>query len=468
MFLTYGVDKDGRLIEVTRVPRGRTNLKCPYCGVGLIAKKGQVLEHHFAHDGDTCRAASRDQSVIELPIYDNFNIHLSGRELEALAEIKKDGDSHSISESILERKGVVKFNDFAGRGGKWELTHKGKIPFGELSLMLFNDVQEPLILKKHDELEKTALMARGGVDFDMALSDLKLYRAQIRRILQTSLYLLEITYSGGMLHKIGVTTRDIKERVAEIQSDLQPVLGSTKIKVLDTWEHRGNVELYFKYRYKAYQQRVGESFTEYFRFPDIGDVTRDLRRMKPKILTEVEQAILDGLPSRAETGELLPEETLSMDAWVMLCQLVNGNTPERTREADWIIVQLTNYDGGQLASLKYVNNGRDWSQKYQLSDFGRQYHAGFEPFYRRHFESIYIEEKRRNNIRAGMERAKQRGKHVGRPAGGESREAFLAKYPEVIEALRAGHSIRKISEILLISTRTVQDVKRLMDEKAPE
>src|SRR5439155_26674130 len=98
-------------------------------------------------------------------------------------------------------------------------------------------------------------------DFNTALSDLRIYRAQWRRILTCSLYFLEI--NGGQYYKIGVTQRDIQERVEDIRADLLPHLGAVQIEVLDLWPGRGNVELYFKHRYQAHNTPMGP-LTEYF------------------------------------------------------------------------------------------------------------------------------------------------------------------------------------------------------------
>ena len=54
IWLNYGVDADNKLVSIEEVDSGKSNLICPYCGVTLIAKKGKVKEHHFAHDGETC------------------------------------------------------------------------------------------------------------------------------------------------------------------------------------------------------------------------------------------------------------------------------------------------------------------------------------------------------------------------------------------------------------------------------
>ncbi len=86
MWLRYGVGLNDVLVPIEDVASGKTVLKCPYCQSGLTAKKGRIKEHHFAHTDETCRPvgnrASRD--IPTLPLYDNFHIQLSGKELEQL------------------------------------------------------------------------------------------------------------------------------------------------------------------------------------------------------------------------------------------------------------------------------------------------------------------------------------------------------------------------------------------------
>jgi len=182
---------------------------------------------------------------------------------------------------------------------------KGRIPLGELSLMLFNQVQEPILLKKLVSLQRSVLDAydADSPSLQQRLTDLKLYRTQLRRILSNTLYFLEIQADGEILYKIGVTQRSIEERAAEVQRELRSYYQTVVVKVLGTWEHRGNVELYFKHRYKEFNYPIA-SLTEYYKFDDedASSVLRDLRRMKPKALTRAEIDIFEGKPDQVEVG----------------------------------------------------------------------------------------------------------------------------------------------------------------------
>lgn len=86
--------------------------------------------------------------------------------------------------------------------------------------------------------------------------------------------------------------------MAEIQRDLAAHYKSVEIQLMDTWEHRGNVELYFKHRYQKFNYKIGK-LTEYFKFDNVESVLQDLRRMSNKALTSVELELLEGNAHKA-------------------------------------------------------------------------------------------------------------------------------------------------------------------------
>ncbi|HEY0738297.1 MAG TPA: hypothetical protein VGD69_25490 [Herpetosiphonaceae bacterium] len=398
MWLTYGLDDHGALVAVADAPRGKTLLRCPSCAGQLTAKKGQVVGHHFAHTGETCRAVDRADDAIALPLYDQFHLQLSGRELQLLLRelwatygtgtVYPPSKARRLTQR-LEARGVLAWNAYQRRGrGGYEITKLGKIPVGALSLRLFTEVQEPLLHQKHVELELAAQDARtrSPLLLDQALTDLRIYRAQWRRILSTTLYFLEVQAAGETLYKIGVTQRSVDDRVAEISQELRAVAGDVTIRVLDAWPQRGNIELYFKHRYQAEQRRLG-SLTEYFAFADVRPVLADLRRMPIKGLTPLEQAVLADAPTAIE---------------VELAAAAEARRQEQKARA------------------------------------------------------------RSAAIAAGMAVARDQGVHVGRPAGAEATEAFLAKdtSQRVVAALRddPGLSIRTAAQAAGVSINTVRKV----------
>jgi hypothetical protein len=295
MWLKFGVSVDNTLVGIEEVPSGKTFLTCLYCGGQLIAKKGKLKQHHFAHSGETCRPVA-NRAIPTLPLYDNFNIQLSGKELEELKVFWKNYGARNYEITVKPSLRLVLSKLLAwNERGFYEFTNLGKIPVGALSLVLFNEVQEPMLLEELSKLEQTAERAKliNSKHLPEKIADLRIYGAQFRRILQSGLYFLEIKTRRKVLHKIGITKRPIEERIIEVKRDLLTHYKQIEIKVIGVWEHRGNVELYFKHRYKEFNYRIG-TLTEYFEFKDIELVLCDLHQMKPKVLNQAELDVLEG------------------------------------------------------------------------------------------------------------------------------------------------------------------------------
>jgi len=311
VWLNYGVDVDNKLVAIADVKSGKTALRCPYCGKALIAKKGKLKEHHFAHDGDTCNLVIKKEprDIPRLPLYDAFNIYLSGKELEQLRKLWHRHKSHWLGidrleilpaftrENLLERSPA---SSIATGRNVYQFTSLGLIPIGALPLAQFNPLHESQIEQKLAHLEASIFGNSGSLlppgELQVRLTDLRIYCAQMRKILLSSLYYLKVQADGKVLYKIGITTRPMCQRLAEINRDLRSHFSSVEIEVLKTWEHRGNVERYFKYRYSDSNYPVG-SLTEYFSFADPDEtqaVERDLHQMQAKVLSPVEQDIVDG------------------------------------------------------------------------------------------------------------------------------------------------------------------------------
>jgi hypothetical protein len=275
MWLKFGVAPSGELTSIDEVARGKTNLACLYCGGSLTAKKGSVKEHHFAHTEETCKPVSqriKTKAFPSLPLYDNFNIQLKGEELEQLKVLWKEygAQDYVIPKDLVNFRRELKGLLEPEGDSSYQFTNLGKIPVGALPLALFNQVQEPLLLDQLASLEGSVEIAEaaGLSCLDERRADLLIYRAQLRRILVNSLYFLEVKADGNIFYKIGVTTRSIEERIAEVQRDVRAHYSNVAVSLLGLWEHRGNVELYFKHRYQPFNYRIGKR-TEYFQFPNV-------------------------------------------------------------------------------------------------------------------------------------------------------------------------------------------------------
>ncbi len=293
MFLEYAVDKHGSLVHVDAVPRGKvTGLFCPYCGGDLIARKGAILAHHFAHAGETCRPVSRDADIIRLPMYERFSLSLVGREWKALQHFhnkRKLPRNRRIFNQLYSHELVY----YDRETKRHELTIKGKIPFGEATLADFAPVQDDLIMEKHTMLERRLKQDYANADEKHIYeNDLRLYRAQLQRVHSAVLYFLKIDFNAGELYKIGVTTRTLDERITEIQHDLAEYYPQATITPMLTLNNRGAVESYFKFRYKADNSKVG-TLTEYFKFTDADAIVSELQTLGDRTLSEFDQILLD-------------------------------------------------------------------------------------------------------------------------------------------------------------------------------
>ena len=281
--LKYGVNSEGELVTISEVTSGKTNLVCPFCDRNLTAKKGKIKQHHFAHSGETCLRV-RKGKLPSLPLYDNFHLHLSGKHFQLLKDLWREyGNTDYAIITVPFELEMKKLFNWTSQG--YYFTDLGKIPVGGLSLSRFNAVQEPLILSELSRLSRSVEVARGISQsrLEEKLADLKIYQLQLQHILRFTLYFLQIQADGKTLHKIGVTSRSISDRLPEIERDLKQHYSDISIDVLNTWQHRGNVELYFKHRYKEFNYRIGK-LTEYYQFRDANTVLKDLCSMQPKIL----------------------------------------------------------------------------------------------------------------------------------------------------------------------------------------
>src|SRR5258708_35117685 len=113
MWLQYGVSDSGELVYINQVGRGATKLRCPYCNGMLLAKKGQIKAHHFAHAGESCRQVERSDDAVALPAYDNFNLHLAPKALKLLQAFYEDGRGAHLDMQYLEGLNLLTFNEWA-------------------------------------------------------------------------------------------------------------------------------------------------------------------------------------------------------------------------------------------------------------------------------------------------------------------------------------------------------------------
>lgn len=326
MWLQYALDKNDNLVSVNNCSK-TSNYKCPYCQGKLKKKKCRVNPDHFIHVNQLCaRFTYKHANDVGLPLYTSFDLKLSSKYLQSLLKQweNRDSDNPAIYNNGLKYlfpSAIVKFNIHRNKkykgaiaygDGNYELTKLGKIVVGGLSLNLFNQVQEHKITEELKRIEGLILTNKNILEgftsyaskdyrelilasFKEYVTDYQIFLLEYQKILSNKLYFWEIQADDELYYRIEITTLSSQERIPEIQRELYKHFQDVSIKELGLWDHRGNVEYYFKYRYRKFNHPIG-SLTEYFKFKDIKPVLRDLRQMKSKQLSDREREILENKP----------------------------------------------------------------------------------------------------------------------------------------------------------------------------
>ncbi|NJL75237.1 MAG: GIY-YIG nuclease family protein [Saprospiraceae bacterium] len=93
-----------------------------------------------------------------------------------------------------------------------------------------------------------------------------LYEQDLQYFQRFSLYFLKIQSSDyHLFYKIGLTSRTLKERLSEIQADVNSVFATPTVEVIFQLPKVAFLEPFFKRKYRTHQYRIAD-FTEYFRF----------------------------------------------------------------------------------------------------------------------------------------------------------------------------------------------------------
>lgn len=86
----FGLDLDTKhLLAIEEVNSGLTNLVCPFCHKKLVAKKGKIKEHHFAHvNAEICNVSDSLLNTSSIPLFDEFGV-LDAHERKYLERLLK-------------------------------------------------------------------------------------------------------------------------------------------------------------------------------------------------------------------------------------------------------------------------------------------------------------------------------------------------------------------------------------------
>ncbi len=336
MKLPYGVT-NGNFIHISEVPSGRSSLQCPFCNQSLLAKKGKIKRHHFAHDGSSCISSFNNNffgilgklpTHLPLCMYakhkvQTINTHLEELQQELTVATQKENKEQQLLPELLsilsqleqrylkekqsqKAKQVKKIQEQTHR----YTTHK-IAPFPEFHLIkdvdLFKDgftdgnktcrsdevKQEvfeyfyPIALDKYVQCLKH-FHQQLTTDIAELQSKIDLFQKELNYFNLFDLYFIEVTTDKDQFHKIGLTSRSIETRLKEIKRDLTPYYPTVQLKVLFLKKGVAFTETFFKQKYAAYQLPIG-TLTEYFKFSN---------QLLFLILKDFNCLSLEGIPER--------------------------------------------------------------------------------------------------------------------------------------------------------------------------
>lgn len=338
MFLTFGLNVNNELTSIREVSSGKTLLVCPYCKQSLIAKKGKINEHHFAHVAETCAVSIEAVSASSLPTFDKFELltnaestylerrakyqhknifHFSKIEkavslLEVMGILTVEYEENSvISDTITKvNKDLKAINrSFIVKGKPNQtlqsilnaiepLTHQKLLNCWEQSRkVLSTSINRSYHAHKLDKQTRLQqFIDAQGYWFDCHYkriahtnSDfLPLLNEKMHQLNAQHLYLFQfdmlIDNKKRQLVKIGMTTRDPKERLKEVQEILKLHAKITTALVLATCEHAGRVERLLHRFYHNKQLQIG-TFTEFFEL-NSEEISALVKDMETTVCTE--------------------------------------------------------------------------------------------------------------------------------------------------------------------------------------
>ncbi|BCL74213.1 TPA: GIY-YIG nuclease family protein [Vibrio vulnificus] len=276
VYLSLGKDTQGNFHHIDSQKSGKGHLACPFCHCPLIAVKGKIKEAHFRHDGETCNESLNE--IPQIPAWHHFHLNYPVEIIDAL----KDGyQADSKSPNVFQhwKSGLHHFP----RTAKEELfkrddwtdnlifTDTARIILGSLTLLGFSQWMRITLQARISSLREAI---EQGTQH-RAWLEIEAHRQQA--ILKASLYLFEYQLEdNSVIHKVGRTSREPKQRLKETVIDLEKATGKSVVKstVLRKVLNSGHVEKYVFHRYNNQLANIG-AHTEYLVLDD-----KSLKRLK--------------------------------------------------------------------------------------------------------------------------------------------------------------------------------------------
>jgi len=248
MFLSFGLDEKDRLVSIVEAPQGKSNLRCPYCLAPLIAKKGSVNEHHFAHVDDTCVESKTNIKLAAIPFYD-VGCGLTKSEMAVVNKVAKYNNckpswiSKTLTPTLeaLISVGIIKRTTPVNLS----LTKLGREIYS-----LDNGFATPLSVlpetKMQERLFAIRLRLLEFLDSNTGTKAALAYSLRLNTLFGQHLYVLSTTLqiadTSFPLIKVGLTARDIDERMSEVRRDLSKHGEVVSLELHGLYPHYGSIE----------------------------------------------------------------------------------------------------------------------------------------------------------------------------------------------------------------------------------
>lgn len=308
-----------------------TTYTCVYCNGILIPKQGTIMRHHFAHKTAGECTLTNDKNPLlskrssfwaKSPIeyLNKFNSDLVAKEaeltnqvqavsqvqtefknaLKLLRDISKPYKNGKMPKNRMDNKAVLdQLKKFIKDPDKCERPDFTKVSHSSFEYYYTNDQR----IKSYNAWMYEHAIPDGLYEANKGLAlynldpntDLHTFQNHKKDLDQITLYFLEIELpEGNHIYKIGITRRDIQDRLIEIKYDLKD-LEPKSIEVLYKIKGMSPLEKYYLKRYKKAQYKIG-NHQEYFKFyPEvINHIKEELRKLSYLDIDRV-QAIKQGM-----------------------------------------------------------------------------------------------------------------------------------------------------------------------------
>lgn len=306
MKLPFGIFA-GNYIHISEIKSGRTDVLCPYCQLPLIAKKGRIKRHHFAHDGVGCVAhfsghffglSGRLPIRLSMSTYGHQKLRKIHTYFSNLTKEHQDFNQKKVDEDTIipnlkkslrqlipdDKTGQVKevisqidryLNQAIAPFPEFHLIRSSTLPpaytdgkrrstFSKLESekheYFYAEVFEPVV-KFLKNYHKTSY------DYEEIRVKMNLFEKDLTYFNQFDLYFIELIADHQKFYKIGLTSRKLKARLKEIEQDLKKHYLTIQLQPLFQIKGFAFLETFFKQKFRAQQMKIGQ-LTEYFSFSD--------------------------------------------------------------------------------------------------------------------------------------------------------------------------------------------------------